>query len=206
MTRIEEIVSFIDENDFVADIGCDQVEVGVLLAKKGIKSIGSDISSKVISKAKEKVKKLGLEDYITLNVSDGLNNIDDKVDTLVLAGMGAFTISDIILKSNKRYKKIITISNTDNDYLRYKMTNFGYSISCEKIIYDKGKYYNIIVFGNGKQNYSEKELMIGVNIIKNDTYYNYHNYLLNKYKKILLNSNYRNEKVKLMIDYLESSN
>ena len=117
MNRIDTIVSLINDNDLVADIGCDQVEVGIKLAKRGIKSIASDISDNVIKKAKEKVKTLGLEDYIDLRTSNGLNKINDnEVNTLVIAGMGAYTIIDI-LNTNKRFNKIITISNNHNDLI-----------------------------------------------------------------------------------------
>ena len=174
-----------------------------MLAKKGIKSIGIDISDKVILKAKRKIKRLGLDNYISLYVADGLYNIDENVDTLVLAGMGAYTISDIISKSNKKYKKIITISNTNNDYLRNKMHSYGYYISCEKIIYDSGKYYNLIFFKNGIRNYTEKELMIGTNVVKDDIYYKWLDYIIEKYKKIQLDSNFTNEKINLMVMYLQ---
>ena len=89
MNRIEAVCSFINDNDLVVDVGCDQVEVGILLSKRNIKSIASDISEKVVASAKKKINKLNLNDYINLRVSDGLNNIKEgEANTLILAGMG----------------------------------------------------------------------------------------------------------------------
>ena len=204
MTRIDEISLLINDNDIVADIGCDQALLGIKLAKGGIKSYGSDISNKVIEKAKEKINSLKLSDYISLYVSDGVENINSDVNTLVLAGMGAYTICDVISKSNRKYQKIITVSNTDYDYLRNNMNNMGYSIKLEKVVYDKGKYYIIIVFEPGNIKYNSKELMIGVNVIKDEIYFKYKEYLIDKLYKIKDKSNNSNDKVNEFIKYLES--
>ena len=53
MENIEIFKELINDNDIVADIGCDQALLGIKLAKRGIKSYGSDISNKVIEKAKD---------------------------------------------------------------------------------------------------------------------------------------------------------
>ena len=142
MNRIEAICSFINDNDLVVDVGCDQVEVGILLSKRNIKSIASDISEKVVASAKEKISKLNLNDYIDLRVSDGLDNIKDgEANTLVLAGMGTHTILDILKKTNLRFNKIITISNNYHDILRDEMNKLNYIVSNELIVYENNKYY-----------------------------------------------------------------
>ena len=107
MNRIEAIYSFIDENDRVVDVGCDQAKLALMLSKRGQSSIASDISEKVIQKAKENIH----SDLIDLRVSDGLSNIKEgEADTLVLSGMGTHTIIDR-LSNNKLVflKRIILI-------------------------------------------------------------------------------------------------
>ena len=136
MNRIESIVSFINKNDLVVDVGCDQAEASILLAKNNIKSIASDISNKVIEKAKEKVSRLNFESLIDLRVSNGLEKIcKNEADTLVLAGMGAYTIIEILNNTKLKFKKIITISNNNNDMLRIEMNNLNYKIDSDLIIY-----------------------------------------------------------------------
>ena len=204
MNRIEAICSFINDNDLVVDVGCDQVEVGILLSKRNIKSIASDISEKVVASAKEKVSKLNLNDYIDLRVSDGLDNIKDgEANTLVLAGMGTYTILDILKKTNLRFNKIITISNNYHDILRDEMNKLNYIVSDELIVYENNKYYNLIVFKEGKRKYIEKELLLGMNHRDNIMYDKYLSYLKNKYLEIQKSSNNQNVKANKIIQYID---
>ena len=52
MNRIETIYSYIDENDKVVDVGCDQAKLSIMLSQRNQSSIAVDISEKVIEKAK----------------------------------------------------------------------------------------------------------------------------------------------------------
>lgn len=206
MNRIEAICSFINNKDNVIDIGCDQVEVGITLSKKNIKSIASDVSENVIKKAQEKIDKLKLNDYIDLRLSNGLDDINDKsIDTAVLAGMGTHTIIEILSKTNKRFKKIITVSNNYHDILRKKMNELNYIVSKELIIKENNKYYNLIVFEEGKKMYTEKELLLGLNNINDETYHGYLLFLKNKYLNIQKQSKYRNEKINTILKYIEET-
>lgn len=204
MNRIEAICLFINDNDLVVDVGCDQVEVGILLSKRNIKSIASDISEKVVASAKEKISKLNLNNYIDLRVSDGLDNIKEgEANTLVLAGMGSHTILDILKKTNLRFNKIITISNNYHDILRDEMNKLNYIVSDELIVYENKKYYNLIVFKEGKRKYTEKELLLGMNHRDTEMYDKYLNYLKNKYLEIQRSSNNQNVKANKIIKYMD---
>lgn len=161
--RIKVIASYIDPNDKVADIGCDQAFLSILLAKNMLPSLASDIRENIIKNVEEKIKKLKLDKIISLKVSDGTKNIPEYIDTLVLSGMGSYTILKIINESTKKYKKIITISNNNYDILRSNMLDLGYKVLCEEIIYDKNKFYNLILFIQGKANYTKEDLLIGIN-------------------------------------------
>ena len=190
--RISVISSYINEDDKVADIGCDQALLSELLAKRKIYSVASDIKSNIIDNAKKRIKDLELEKYINFIVSDGLENIPNNIDTLVLSGMGAYTILKIISKSKKQYKKVITISNNNNDILRIKMLDFGYKIFCEEIIYDRNKYYNLIVFISGNSKYSKEEILFGVNHKNEKLFIEKLKFDLNKYNEIYSKSKEKN--------------
>lgn len=205
MNRIEAIVSFISNTDKVVDVGCDQVEVGVMLAKKGIKSIGADISNNVINKARDKVNKLSLNEYIDLRVSDGLINVNEnEADTLVLAGMGAHTILNILKNTSNRYKKIITISNNKNDILRKEMNNLNYKVNNELIIKEKNKYYNLILFTPGNYSYTDKELLLGINHLNKELFNEWKDCLIEKYNNIIKSSDKDIKKISLILKYLEN--
>ena len=180
--RIDTIIKYIDLDDRVVDIGCDHALVPKKLAIKGIPSIASDINESIINKRKG-------EDHsplITFKVSDGLKNIDDNsYDTVITSGMGSNLIYDIISKSSLRFKKLITVSNKDYYELRKNITSLGFIIDKEEIIYENNKFYNLIVFIKGNKNYSNEELLLGVNHQNIDLFIKYNKYLLEKYNSIL---------------------
>lgn len=205
MNRIEALSSFINEDDKVIDVGCDQAKLGIMLAYRGIKSIGSDISEKVITKAQETIDKLDLNSYVKLIVSDGLVDVKEDVDTLVLAGMGSHTMLEIIYKTNIKFKKIITISNNYHDMLRRDMLKYNYCVSEELIINENNKYYNLIVFVPGTRDYTEEELLIGVNHKNKELYNEYLTFLLNKYLNIKKDSKDKNSKIDLLIEIIKKN-
>lgn len=190
--RIKIISSYINEDDRVADIGCDQALLSELLAKRKIYSVASDIKENIVLNAKKRLENLNLDNYVNFIISDGLDNIPNDIDALVLSGMGTYTILKIISKSKKQYKKVITISNNNNDILRTKMLDYGYKIFSEEIIYDKNKYYNLILFVPGKSEYSEEEKLLGINHKNEELFIKKLKFDLNKYKEIYNKSNEKN--------------
>lgn len=182
--RIKAIFKYINSDDLVADIGCDQALLSELLAKNNIYSVASDIKKNIIDSAQKRIKNLGLNKYVKFVVSDGVKNIDDNIDTLVLSGMGTYTILKILENSKKQYKKIITISNNNHDILRLKMLDLGYEIDKEEIIYEKSKFYNLIIFKIGNIKYSKEEILFGKNHQNIELFIKKLEYDLKKYKKI----------------------
>ena len=197
MNRIEALYSFIDEKDRVVDVGCDQAKLALMLAKRNQNSIASDISEKVIEKARNDIA----NPLIDLRVSNGLDNIKEgEADTLVLSGMGTHTILEILNNTKLRFNKIITISNNYHDILRNKMNDLNYKVKEEQIIKENNKYYNLIVFENGKTNYDEADIELGLNHKDNEMYKEYLNYLLNKYNNIKKSSKDKNDKIDKIIN------
>ena len=206
MNRIEALYSFIDINDKVVDVGCDQAKLGIMLAKRKQSSIASDVSINVINRAKKDISILGYDEYIDLRVSDGLAEIKEgETDTLVLSGMGTHTMIDILNKTKLRFNKIITISNNNHDILRYEMNKLNYKVSSELIIKENNKYYNLITFVEGNYDYNDFELNFGMNHVNESMYREYLDFLLNKYKNIKNNSCDKNIKIKKLIDMLENT-
>ena len=200
MNRIDAIYSYIDINDKVVDVGCDQAKLSLKLASRCQHSIACDISEKVINKARKSID----NKYIDLRVSDGLYNIKkDEADTLVLSGMGTHTILEILNNTNLRFKKIITISNNYHDILRNNMNDLNYKVECEQIIKENNKYYNLILFTEGKKEYNDYEVNYGLNHKDEKMYIEYLNYLKDKYIKIKNESNNKNEKINYLLELLD---
>ena len=201
MNRIDAIASYINLDDKVVDVGCDQAKLSIMLSKRNQSSIASDISEKVIEKAKSLIQ----DNLIDFRVSNGLEKIKKgEADTLVLAGMGTHTILEILNNTKLRFKKIITISNNYHDILRSKMNDLDYRVIEERIIKENNKYYNLIVFTKGNYKYSEEELLLGINHDDIKMYKEYLEYLLKKYTNIKLTSKNKNEKIDKMIKYINN--
>ena len=201
MTRLEKISSYISDNEKVLDVGCDQALLSKILAKRKIYSIASDLRPNIIENAKKNLTPLEKE-YITFSVSNGVPTILNEVYTLVLSGMGAHTILDILKNSNYRFNKIITISNNNNDILRTEMSKLNYYVLEEEIIKEKGKFYNLIVFDNVKRDYSKEQILVGINHKNKELLKEKNDYLIKKYTSILNNAN--NEKLIDIVNTLKN--
>ncbi len=165
--RLEIISSLVSDNSVVGDIGCDHGLLDIYLCqnKKNVKIIASDINKNALENAINNIKKEGLSDKINIRLGSGLNPYKkDEVDTLVLAGMGTYTIIDILKNSSDKLnnvKNIIVQSNTKIELLRREIIKLDYYIDNEIMLIDKGIYYTIISFKKGKKKYTKYELYFG---------------------------------------------
>ena len=204
MTRIERISSYITDEEKVIDVGCDQALLSKLLAKRKIHSIASDIKQNIIDDA-IKSTKAELKQYIDFRVGNGITLKENEKDyTLVLSGMGTFTILDILRNNSSNINRVITISNNNHDILRNEMNKNGYKIDLEEIIKEKNKYYNLIIFSKGNQELSEKELIVGFNHQNKALLKEKNEYLINKYENILKGTD--NEELVKVVNILKNYN
>lgn len=178
--RILAILSFINKDDIIVDIGCDHAYLSKNLEKRNQYSIASDINEGIIKNRKKEKSNL-----IKYYVSDGLKNIEEYYDYPIICGMGTTTILKILKESNLNFNKCLISSNSDNEELRIGMKNLGFVVKEEVIIKEKGKFYNIIMFKKGEYEYTKKELYIGINHIDRNILKEKNKYLLNKYTKLL---------------------
>ena len=96
--RLRVIGDLVSDNSFILDVGCDHalLDIYVVLNKKNVRAIASDINEGPISGALKNVKKYGVSDRVRVVLGGGLCAYNDKVDTIVISGMGSRTIVDII--------------------------------------------------------------------------------------------------------------
>lgn len=203
MTRIKKISSYIEDNEKVIDVGCDQALLSKLLAKRHIYSIASDVVDSIIERASENLT-LEEKKYIDFRLGSGVTLNENETDyTLVTAGMGTYTILDIVKNSKVRFNKIITISNNHHETLRREMIKMGYFIKLEEIVKEKGKLYNMIIFDTIEREFTNVELLVGYNHQNIELLKERNNLLINKYKEILLktNNDIISEKLKILANY-----
>ena len=198
MKRLEEIIKYINESDVVADIGCDHgYLLKLAIENKNIKK-GYAIDNKK-GPLDTAIKNLKNYNNIVFKLSDGLLSVnEDEINCVVIAGMGGMLINKIVSDSLEKFKtidKIILCPNRNNDIVRKYMTENGFMIVDESIVYEDGKYYEVLIFQLGAQSLTEKDLYFGPYLLKNKSsifidkwteYYNKIKHISNKKNEINL--------------------
>ena len=154
--RLQAVVQFLDVSDSFIDIGSDHAYIPILMASQGCKKI------------------LATE----IQLADGLCNVSvEDYDTLVIAGMGYFTIEHILKdqKKLKNIKKMILQSNNHLKELRMFLNEIGYALSDESVVYEAGHYYTIMQYVKEDQTLTEVEYLYGLYKEENKSYYQFLN-------------------------------
>ena len=179
--RLLDIASLVDRVETLADIGTDHGYLPIYLIKNNIASfaLACDVAIMPLESAKQNIKKYGLEDKIKLILCDGLSNVN-KVDGVIISGMGGHLIIDILKNRNIDYNTYILQANNNVDILRRYLSENGFKIIDEKISYDHKKFYEIIKVVHGQQVLNEQEITYGpINLINKSTFF------IAKWKEIL---------------------
>ncbi len=131
----------------VADIGCDHAKLSVYLIENGIadRVIAMDVREGPLERARTTVEDAGLADRIDIRLSDGGRELKDKeADSAVIAGMGGKLALSIIEDSLKKFiscKCIVIQAQSETDILRRRMSELGFEITDEDMVYEDGKFY-----------------------------------------------------------------
>ena len=181
--RLQAVATLVDIDSRVIDVGCDHAYLDIYLATNNNNNcIAADINEKALNNAKENIKKYKLSRKIKTKLTDGLTDIDvEEEDNIVIAGMGAHTILDI-LNTNNLSNTLIISSNNDIELLRREVVKLGYYIDSEIFLFDRKKAYVIIKFLKGIKKYNKYDYILGP-ILKNNI--EYKQYINRKYTKML---------------------
>ena len=170
MNRLDFIASLAMDEKTILDIGTDHAYTVIKAIKNYNVSnaIASDISEGPLNQAKKNIIKYNLEDRIKLVLSDGLDNINDEFSLAIISGMGGTNIINIIDRGLDKLKgkKLILSSHSDFYKLREYLVNNGFIIKNEFSLYDKNKYYEVLLIDEGYNKYSLFELKYGPILIK----------------------------------------
>lgn len=159
--RMEAVVNMVSPQSFaIADIGCDHAYVSIALRQRRMaqKVIAMDVRKGPLAIAKNNVMQYGLEDTITLRLSDGLEQLQpNEVDTIIIAGMGGLLMMRILEEGRSVWKEagkcpaFILQPQSDIDKVRHYLYENGYFIERECMLIDEGKYYTVISAKPGKK-------------------------------------------------------
>ncbi len=170
--RIEKISELVSRDKVVADIGSDHGQLPVLLVRNGMtqKAYACDVAEGPLNSAIENIRKNHLENHITAILSNGLENVPEDTQSIVIAGMGYYTAEMILTQAFKRLcqlDEIIVQVNGDVDRMRSWIQQNGFLILDEIYVEDKGFPYIAIKFTpKEKGNMSDDEIILGPVLMK----------------------------------------
>ncbi|MEG0895479.1 MAG: class I SAM-dependent methyltransferase [Oscillospiraceae bacterium] len=148
--RLMAIASLVRKNSFVCDVGTDHAYIPIYLAQNGISQniIACDIAIKPLESAAKNIADNNLTDKIKTVLSNGLENVPSNIEDIIIAGMGAELICNIISASafiKDKDKRLILQPMTHTPFLRKQLYSMGFEIEKEiPIIEDKHTYTVIL--------------------------------------------------------------
>ncbi len=161
MARSKRILGLADlckGYDTVLDIGTDHGLVLRTAFEKGYirHAIASDLREQPLKSAQKNLK-----DYpAQCVISDGFLAIESQFDLVMIAGMGAYLISDILEHAPIGQYDLILQPNDKVHVLRSYLMENQWKITDEWVIHDHF-YYVIIKATRGKMNLSDDDILVG---------------------------------------------
>lgn len=149
--RLIRVCEHVPKCSCIADIGCDHGYVTIYLLQRDTckRVIASDINEGPLEKAKENSVYLGCFDKVDFRLGGGFQVIKEgECDAAVISGMGGHLIKDIIIEDEAKFKalkKAVLQPVQNPEALRKYLYDSSYYIEDEDLVYDEGKYYQIIV-------------------------------------------------------------
>ncbi len=133
----------------VADIGTDHALLPICLVEKGHpRALASDINEGPCQRARINIYAHGLHSKIKVVCCPGLDAVDDFApDNIVIAGMGGEMIASILAASEYPMKtrcRLVLQPQSMQDVLRRYLCENGFVIDGETVVFDGGKYYQVI--------------------------------------------------------------
>jgi len=148
--RLQTIADMVPTS-VVADVGSDHGKLMIALFESGKITHGYAIENKKgpYNRLVSALEKENLIDFIVPLFSDGLDDLPESVNTVVIAGMGGNAIIEILKRHPRKLDKISTIivdAHSCLGKIRNEISNLGYIIADERIIKEEGIFYEIIKF------------------------------------------------------------
>ncbi len=148
--RLETIAELVRNGSGLIDVGTDHGYLPVWLAQKAYTGFlyASDINEGPLASARKTAREASLENRIHFLLCDGLDDCPpEKIDTIVIAGMGGDTICRILDRAewclDNAYSLILQ-PMTKAEVLRYWLVNNGFELLEERLVRDGGVLYQII--------------------------------------------------------------
>lgn len=152
--RLDKILDMIPPSGTVADVGCDHAKLSIALIKQKLadRVWAMDLREGPLEKAKESIRRAGLQNEIPTLLSDGLTKLSEDADTVVIAGMGGETIAHILFSDEgftrervRNARHLVLSPQSEWLPLRRLLMEHRFKIRKEDMVFEKGQYYLILL-------------------------------------------------------------
>lgn len=165
--RLQEIAKMV-KYPTMADIGTDHGHLPVYMMQEKLadKVLATDINPEPLARAKRNIAEAGLSSFVQMSQCNGLDGVNPSdYKTCVISGMGGRLIIDILrhnLACAHDFKQIVLSPQRDVGDVRLFLHHNGFCIDNEKMLEEKGKFYNILDVSPGHETYhDEKDYIFG---------------------------------------------
>lgn len=166
--RMLRTAAMVSRGNRTADVGCDHAYTSIYLVEQGIapQVVAMDVNAGPLARAKENVAKFGMEENISLRLSDGLAKLmPGEADTILIAGMGGPLMERILSEypeTVKAAKELVLQPQSEIGEFRRFLQKTGFRITDEDMLFEDGKYYTILRAEHGSDEaWTEDEYLYG---------------------------------------------
>lgn len=151
--RLQTVADAAGKCEILADVGTDHGYIPVYMLKNALckKAYASDIREQPLARAKATIEENGFSEIAETFLSNGILNIPEDYDCLVIAGMGGETIVSILeAKRPPQKAKLVLQPMTEESTLREYLYTHGYKITDETAVSEPGHVYTVITAVSGE--------------------------------------------------------
>lgn len=156
--RLAALAGLIPPGDVVADIGTDHAYLPLYLAGRGLveKVIAIDNRPAALERARRLIKRDGTGAKIELRLGDGLDPVkpEDKVETVVIAGLGGRTICRLLAAARDKWDwfgSMVFQPMQEAPLLRRWLAAHDMRLVSERLVREGRKIYEIMLVRRGRQ-------------------------------------------------------
>lgn len=167
--RLETVAEWIPADERVADIGTDHGYLPIFAVQSGRcpSAIAADVRSGPLSSAARNIQEAGLEERITVRLSNGLDAFEpQELDCVVMAGMGGRLMAELLQRAGRQGKltqcrTMILQPQSEIGEVRRMIHECGYALCRERMCKDRGKFYTVLLAQPGQEAYRSDEYIFG---------------------------------------------
>jgi tRNA (adenine22-N1)-methyltransferase len=166
--RLKTIADLAPVSDVIADIGTDHGFLAIYAVESGKakKVYACDIAKKPLEQARDQINSAGVQERIETLLGPGLKPLSGKkVNGVVIAGMGGYTIKTILENDTELVNDLnflVLQPQNNSKLLRSWLIENNERIVKERLVLENGFIYQILKAVKGKsEEYSEIELEYG---------------------------------------------